>query len=91
MIEIDDKVLNFSKQNINTAKAPKKGQSIFAPEVEPNKLKEKAVMLEESLARYADIYENRNSMVMGLSERCKKHRELRLRTLKRTYKIDKIS
>jgi len=87
MIEIDEKVLRMSKQNINTAKAPKKGQSYFSNEVEPEEIKKEVIRLDESLSKYEEIQNNRNSFAMGLSERCRKHRELCLRSLKRKYKI----
>ena len=67
--DIDDKVLNFSKHNIDRSKMPKKGQTIFSHQVAPSRLKQEVVKLEDSLARYADICENRNSFAMGLAER----------------------
>ena len=69
VVDIDDKVLNFSKHNVDTSKAPKKGQTIFSHKVAPARLKQDVVKLEESLARFQEIIVNRNSFAMGLSER----------------------
>jgi len=77
--EIDDKVLNFSKQNINIAKAPKKGEYLYSHEVKPEAVKRDVIKLDDSLAKYEQIHEQRNSFAMGLLERSQKHRELQLR------------
>ena len=69
MVDIDDKVLNFSKHNVDTTKAPRKGQYFFSDKVKPERLKEEVIKLEDSMARYAYICDNRNSHAMGLSER----------------------
>lgn len=87
MDDIDDKVLDFSKHNLDLSKAPKKGESIFAHLVTPTKIKSDVIRLEDSLSKYEKICDNRNTFSMGLSERSQKHRELRLRSLKRKYKI----
>lgn len=50
--EIDDRVLNFSKHNINTTKAPKKGEYLYSHQVKPEAVKKDVSKLEESLAKY---------------------------------------
>ena len=72
MVEIDDKVLNFSKQNIDMKKAPKKGELFFAADVAPSTLLKRAVKLEDSLARFTQISDNRQVVAMDLTERSKK-------------------
>ena len=69
MVDIDDKVLNFSRHNVDTAKAPKKGQYFFSDKVKPEELKKSVIKLEDSMAKYAQICDNRNSHAMGLTER----------------------
>lgn len=51
IIDIDDKVLNFSKHGINQSKAPKKGQSLYSHEVQTDVVKREAAKLEQNLIR----------------------------------------
>lgn len=51
IVDIDDKVLNFSKQNIDMTKAPKKGETLYAHQVKPDAVRNDVSKLEDSLAR----------------------------------------